>query len=299
MPLPSRGVIAARRLTARQDDSARKRGPSAPEEALISGELQPASRSPHQGPSAGPRRLSGVLPGTGAPAAAPAHSAATATQPRRRRPTCTQTSSVGRCVSYWSSPTAPCRASSTHSTVSGRCTAGRRRARRASHHTATASRLNTSAISAWRWITKSIVPRPSKSRRLIFCPGEPPACGPGGGGGGAGEDRQRAEAPRAPRSRPHERADRRPRRRRARARRLMRGPPDEHHGRHEDQHRQREVAHHPAVVERALDGEAAEHRLADHAQRQQRRRATSGRAGRAGAAAPPATPGPRRATPGR
>ena len=41
-----------------------------------------------------------------------------------------------------------------------------------------APRLNTNAISAWRWITKSIVPRPSKSRRLIFWPGSPPACGP-------------------------------------------------------------------------------------------------------------------------
>ncbi len=50
----------------------------------------------------------------------------------------------------------------------------------------------------------------------------------------------------------------------------MRGAPDEHDRGDEDQHRQREVAHHPAVVELAFHGQAAEHRLRDHAQRQQR-----------------------------
>ena len=49
------------------------------------------------------------------------------------------------------------------------------------------------------------------------------------------------------------------------------GSPHERHRGDENQHREREVAHHPAIVERTLDREAAEHRLTDHSQRQQGR----------------------------
>jgi hypothetical protein len=52
--------------------------------------------------------------------------------------------------------------------------------------------------------------------------------------------------------------------------RLMRGPPGKEGGREDDQHREREVAHHPAVVERAADREAAEDSLPDDAQGKQR-----------------------------
>ena len=48
------------------------------------------------------------------------------------------------------------------------------------------------------------------------------------------------------------------------------GAPGEQGGGRDDQHRQREVAHHPAVVEIAAHGQAPEDRLADHAERQQR-----------------------------
>ena len=48
-----------------------------------------------------------------------------------------------------------------------------------------------------------------------------------------------------------------------------RGAPGEQGGGRDDQHRQREVAHHPAVVEIAAHGEAPEDRLADHAEWQQ------------------------------
>ncbi len=151
---------------------------------------------------------------------------------------------------------------------------GRRAPAREPPHEPTAARLNTNAISAWRWITKSIVPRPSKLRRLIFWPGEPPACGPAAVAAVPGEDRQRTRAPRAQRSARDERAVGRWRGRTLAAALRPDGscdrPPDEHHRGDQDQHRQREVAHHPAVVERALDGEAAEHGLADDAQRQQR-----------------------------
>jgi hypothetical protein len=47
------------------------------------------------------------------------------------------------------------------------------------------------------------------------------------------------------------------------------GTPEQDHRRQHDQHREREMAHDPAVVERAFDREAAEHGLSDDAERQQ------------------------------
>jgi hypothetical protein len=121
-------------------------------------------------------------------------------------------------------------------------------------------------------MTKSIVPRPSKLRRLIRCPGEPPALGPAAvaavpakivTASSEGAQRQRDRAVDWP---PALLARRRP----LALGRLARRPPDEQRRGQQDQHREREVAHHPAVVELALDREAAEHRLGDDAERQQR-----------------------------
>ena len=51
--------------------------------------------------------------------------------------------------------------------------------------------------------------------------------------------------------------------------RLVARAPGQRRGRDEDQHREREVAHHEAGREVVADREAAEHRLADDAERQQ------------------------------
>ena len=161
--------------------------------------------------------------------------------PRAPRPARSEGGScTGRAPQHPAGPAAR-RAPSATASAADRSSAGVR-----SHQMATAARPNTSAISAWRWMTKSIVPRPLKSRRLIFCPGEPPA----GGRRRWRRSRRRSSgrpARSARRTRPHDHADRwRPP---SRSERLAR-PPDEHHGCDQDQHREREVAHDPAVVER-------------------------------------------------
>ena len=87
-----------------------------------------------------------------------------------------------------------------------------------------------------------------------------------GGGGRAGDDRHGSED-REGTDHPHDGAVGRSARGELLA--LMAGAPDEHDGGDEYQHREREVAHHPAVVQGAFDGEAAEDGLPNHAQRQQ------------------------------
>jgi len=175
--------------------------------------------------------------------------------------------------------TAPCRASSRQRTLSGRCTLGPAPRRRANHHSATEARLEDEGDLAWRWMTKSIVPRPSKFRRLILWPGRAAGVGAGGGGGRAGEDRQRAEARKA-RAAPTRACDRRWRRRRAGpGARARPSAPRARAGARQSRStaasrisiERSEVAHHPAVVQGTPDGdEAAQHCLRDHSEREQR-----------------------------
>ena len=87
---------------------------------------------------------------------------------------------------------------------------------------------------------------------------------PGGGRGGAEEDRERAEREQRA-HRPHAAAIEHPRPLAG----LVARAPHERRGGDEDQHREREVAHHEAGREVVADGEAAEHGLADDAERQQ------------------------------
>ena len=86
-----------------------------------------------------------------------------------------------------------------------------------------------------------------------------------------------------------------------RARPLPRLParaPGERDGGDQDQHREREVTHHEAGREVVADGEAAEHRLADDAERQQQRRSARGRGGTGAGGTRAARRRQRRARPG-
>ncbi len=109
------------------------------------------------------------------PAAYMVHSAASQ-QPQARR-TCTHTSSVGRWVSYYRGRR-PLEGQqhAEHGGAAAHQRVGATAARQPPYEHR--RQLNTNAISAWRWITKSIVPRPSKSRRStrsLGAPGRGPA----------------------------------------------------------------------------------------------------------------------------
>ncbi len=94
-------------------------------------------------------------------------------------------------------------------------------------------------------------------------PGLPPAWGPAAV---AAVPAKIVSAPSATSARADHTSVRSPPRERLADRLVSAGPPGERGGGGEDQHRQREVAHHPAVVELAAHGEPAEHGLGDHAE---------------------------------
>ena len=151
--------------------------------------MRPASEPPVDGPLAALRRRCWRRSGPAAQRG-PEHRDPGAAGERHVHP---DELPSGRCVSYWSSPTAPCSASSTQRIVSGRCTSLGRSRRRASHHSATAARLNTNAISRVAVDHEVHRAAPVEAQAVDLLPRRAARVGPGRGGGGAREDRQRAQ----------------------------------------------------------------------------------------------------------
>ena len=180
--------------------------------------------------------------------------------------TCTQTISAGTSSAYWIAPTAPWAASSTAVSATGRRTsaAGVATAQQ-QHRRRRPLRRAASRFCACWWIAQSSVAPPFHSSRSIVSPvPAPPACGPAAVAAVPRKIDECAERQRGPHG-PHRVA--------VELARALSGliarAPRERRGGDEDQHREREMAHHEAGREVVADGEAAEHGLADDAERQQ------------------------------
>ena len=162
-------------------------------------------------------------------------------------------------------PRRPGRPSSTHATVIARRTSRSAPAARSSNQTATAAtpeHARDPPVLVDRPVERVGAP-PLQPVDLVARAG---AAGVRAGRRrrGADEDRERAER----QQRAH-RPDAEPVGRARALARLVARAPGERGGGDQDQHREREVAHDEAGREVVADGEAAEHRLADHAERQQ------------------------------
>ena len=120
------------------------------------------------------------------------------------------------------------------------------------------------AIAEWRWTTHSSVPVPSKSKRWTSSPSWSPAWGPEPVDDRPGDDRQLAERDQGPHRPDAEAVGGAPP-----LSGLVARAPGKGEGGVEQDHREDEVAHHELGSEVVLDHQRAEHRLADHAERQQ------------------------------
>ena len=213
-----------------------------------------------------PRTPAGTSTARGArrPATATAHR--TVSQVAVASVTCTQTMSEGSLSSYWTLPTSPWAASRTPRTVSGSSMRELASRWRCSSHTPITITPNTAAIVACWWTVQLSVRAPLKCRRWTTWPVNPPECGP------AAVAAVPAKIVSAP-SGASARTDHTPTPVAGdRTRSGLEGrAPGQRHGRDENHHRQREVAHHEAGREVLPDGEAAQDGLGEHAQRKERR----------------------------
>ena len=181
-------------------------------------------------------------------------------------PTCTHTISAGTSSAYWIAPTAP------GSPAARRSRADRGAGRPRARGGGAAGRRRRRPRCRARWRSRRAGGSPSRavslplhsSRSIVSPVPPPPACGPAAV---ATVPKKIVSAPSASSPRtahtPRRSSDARP------LPRLVARAPRERDGRDEDQHREREVAHHEAGREVVADGEAAEHRLADDAEREQ------------------------------
>ena len=201
--------------------------------------------------------------GAGRPAAAVAHSSAS--QVSAASATWTQTISAGPSSAYWIPPTAPWAAIRTAATATGALHVGGRTAAAQQDEDGDdrdAEHGREPPVLVDRPVERA-EPLPLQAVDRVARPG---AAGvrPRRGRGGAEEDRERAEREQGA-HRPHARAVEHARP----LARLVARAPGQRDGGHEDQHRERVVAHDEAGREVVADREAAEHGLADDAQRQQ------------------------------